>query len=108
MSAAISRDAIYRGRRFQSEIIELCVRWYLTYRLKGMEEQIGTPYSDLTEVQKESDRAQVRKYLSLIVQALLLAIEVAQARPRRLNLHARMRSQCTARQASRSHARGRV
>jgi transposase-like protein len=33
MTAAIARDAIYRRRRFQSEIIELCVRWYLTYRL---------------------------------------------------------------------------
>jgi transposase-like protein len=33
MTVAIERDPIYRGRRFQSEIIELCVRWYLTYRL---------------------------------------------------------------------------
>jgi transposase-like protein len=33
MTQAISRDAIYRRRRFQSEIIELCVRWYITYRL---------------------------------------------------------------------------
>lgn len=33
MTKAIPRDPIYRGRRFQSEIIELCVRWYLTYRL---------------------------------------------------------------------------
>lgn len=33
MSKAIVRDPIYRGRRFQSEVIELCVRWYLTYRL---------------------------------------------------------------------------
>lgn len=33
MTQAISRDAIYRRRRFRSEIIELCVRWYITYRL---------------------------------------------------------------------------
>jgi hypothetical protein len=33
MTAAIARDPIYRRRRFQPEIIELCVRWYLTYRL---------------------------------------------------------------------------
>ncbi len=33
MTQAISRDAIYRRRRFQSETIELCVRWYITYRL---------------------------------------------------------------------------
>lgn len=33
MPRAIPRDAIYRGRRFSVEVIELCVRWYLTYRL---------------------------------------------------------------------------
>jgi transposase-like protein len=33
MSLPIVRDPIYRRRRFQSEIIELCVRWYITYRL---------------------------------------------------------------------------
>jgi transposase-like protein len=33
MTRAITRDAIYRRRRFQPEIIELCVRWYITYRL---------------------------------------------------------------------------
>src|SRR5882757_67244 len=33
MTVAIARDAIYRRRRFRPEIIELCVRWYLTYRL---------------------------------------------------------------------------
>ena len=35
MTVAIERDPIYRGRRFKSEIIELCVRWYLTYRLSN-------------------------------------------------------------------------
>jgi hypothetical protein len=29
----IERDAIYRRRRFPREVIEGCVRWYLTYRL---------------------------------------------------------------------------
>lgn len=29
MTKAIARDPIYRRRRFQSELIELCVRWYL-------------------------------------------------------------------------------
>ncbi len=33
MTRAIARDAIYRRRRFSAEIIELCVRWYITYRL---------------------------------------------------------------------------
>jgi DDE superfamily endonuclease len=44
MSKAIVRDPIYRGRRFQPEIIELCVRWYLTYRLS---------YRDLVEMMAE-------------------------------------------------------
>jgi hypothetical protein len=41
MTRAIARDPIYRRRRFQSEIIELCVRCYLTYRLS---------YRDLVEM----------------------------------------------------------
>jgi len=33
MTAPIARDAMYRRRRFEAELIELCVRWYITYRL---------------------------------------------------------------------------
>jgi transposase-like protein len=33
MTKPIVRDPIYRRRRSDSEIIELCVRWYITYRL---------------------------------------------------------------------------
>ena len=33
MTQPRERDPIYRGRRFQTETIELCVRWYITYRL---------------------------------------------------------------------------
>src|SRR5687768_18587013 len=33
MPRAIPRDAIYRGRRFPVDVIEVCVRWYITYRL---------------------------------------------------------------------------
>ena len=33
MTKAISRDSIYRRRRYPPEVIELCVRWYITYRL---------------------------------------------------------------------------
>ena len=33
MPCATGRDPIYRGRRFSVDVIELCVRWYLTYRL---------------------------------------------------------------------------
>jgi len=38
--------------------------------VKRWEEQIATPYFELSEVAKESDRQQVRKYLPLIVGAL--------------------------------------
>ena len=37
----IERDATYRRRRFPREVIEGCVRWYLTYRLS---------YRDLVEL----------------------------------------------------------
>jgi hypothetical protein len=33
MSRPIARDPIYRRRRFEAETIELCVRWYISYRL---------------------------------------------------------------------------
>jgi transposase-like protein len=33
MPRAVSRDPIYHRRRFSAETIELCVRWYITYRL---------------------------------------------------------------------------
>jgi Arm DNA-binding domain len=33
MATRISRDPIYRRRRFSAETIELCVRGYITYRL---------------------------------------------------------------------------
>jgi transposase-like protein len=33
MTRPAARDAMYRGRVFDAEIIELCVRWYITYRL---------------------------------------------------------------------------
>ena len=33
MTICISRDPIYRRCRFSAETIELCVRWYITYRL---------------------------------------------------------------------------
>lgn len=33
MPPATSRDLIYYRRRYTPEVIELCVRWYLTYRL---------------------------------------------------------------------------
>jgi transposase-like protein len=43
---AASRDPIYRRRRYSPELIEQCVRWYLTYRLS---------YRDLTAMMAERD-----------------------------------------------------
>jgi len=33
MTKPIARDPIYRKRAFDADVIELCVRWYITYRL---------------------------------------------------------------------------
>jgi transposase-like protein len=41
MTKPIERDPIYRRRGFDAEIIELCVRWYISYRLS---------YRDLVEL----------------------------------------------------------
>ena len=38
--------------------------------VKKWEKQMATPYSKLTEEEKESDREQVRKYLPLVIDAL--------------------------------------
>ena len=38
--------------------------------VKHWEEQIKTPYPQLTEDEKESDRDQVRKYLPLVIESL--------------------------------------
>lgn len=46
MTTPIERDAIYRCRRFSAEIIETCVRWYITYRLS---------YRDLSAMMAERD-----------------------------------------------------
>ena len=44
MTKPIVRDPIYRRRRFDAEIIEVCVRCYITYRLS---------YRDLTAMMAE-------------------------------------------------------
>lgn len=44
MTKPIARDPIYRQRAFDAEIIQLCVRWYITYRLS---------YRDLVEIMAE-------------------------------------------------------
>jgi transposase-like protein len=53
MPKAAARDPIYRSRRFTPETIELCVRWYLTYRLSyrdlaAMMAERGTAVSHTT------------------------------------------------------------
>lgn len=44
MTQPIHRDAIHRRRVFDAEVIELCVGWYITYRLS---------YRDLVEIKAE-------------------------------------------------------
>jgi transposase-like protein len=44
MPKPISRDPIYRKRSFDADVIELCVRWSITYRLS---------YRDLVEMMAE-------------------------------------------------------
>jgi hypothetical protein len=46
LTQPIERDAIYRRRRFPRDVIETCVRWYLTYRLS---------YRDLVALMAERD-----------------------------------------------------
>ncbi len=46
MTKPIARDPMYRKRVFDADIIELCVRWYITYRLS---------YRDLVEMMAERD-----------------------------------------------------
>lgn len=48
MPRAAARDLIYRRRRYTAEVIELCVRWYVTYRLS---------YRDLAAMMAERDVA---------------------------------------------------
>ena len=48
MPRAAARDRIYYRRRYNPETIELCVRWYLAYRLS---------YRDLTAMMAERDVA---------------------------------------------------
>lgn len=50
MTRAVRRDPIYRHRRFSPEIIETCVRWYITYRLS---------YRDLVAMMAERGRSRV-------------------------------------------------
>src|SRR5262245_13178197 len=46
MTKRMERDAIYRGRRYSAETIELRVRWYISYRLS---------YRDLAAMMAERD-----------------------------------------------------
>ena len=44
MTKPIARDPIYRRRVFDADVLQLCVRWYVTYRLS---------YRDLVELMEE-------------------------------------------------------
>jgi transposase-like protein len=54
MTRRIERDTIYRCRRFSAETIELCVRWYTTYRLS---------YRDLAAMMAEREVIVAREEL---------------------------------------------
>jgi hypothetical protein len=58
MPQAASRDPIYRRRRYSSELIEQCVRWYLTYRLS---------YRDLTAMMAEREDGNAASHLGLLL-----------------------------------------
>jgi transposase-like protein len=62
MTKPIVRDPIYRRRRFDAEIIELCVRWYITYRLS---------YRDLVAMMAERGIAVSHTTISHAVNLLL-------------------------------------
>jgi transposase-like protein len=60
MTLPKARDPIYRRRRFETETIDLYVRWYITYRLSyrdlaAMMAERGTSVSHTTR-----ERANVR------------------------------------------------
>ena|SRR5688572_408289 len=44
MTQPIARDPMYRKRIFDAQVLELCVRWYVTYRLS---------YRDLVAIMAE-------------------------------------------------------
>jgi hypothetical protein len=46
------------------------------------ERQLATPYSDLSEAEKESDREQVRRYLPIILSALSITPKASPAEAR--------------------------
>jgi len=43
MTKPVARDPMYRQRAFDSDVIELCVRWYISYRLsyRGLVEMMA-------------------------------------------------------------------
>jgi hypothetical protein len=51
MTKPIARDLMYRGRSFDADVIELCVRWYITYRLS---------YRDLVAMMAERGESWLR------------------------------------------------
>lgn len=60
-------DRTTKSSRFPGEDGSLIIPGDLAARWSA---QIVTPYADLSEAEKESDREQVRRYLPLIVEAV--------------------------------------
>jgi hypothetical protein len=57
MTQPRARDPIYRRRRFEGEIIELCVRWYISYRLSYRDLVAMMAYMDAAPVSKRRVRS---------------------------------------------------
>jgi len=49
MPHAASRDPLYRRRRYSPQLIEQCVRWYLTYRLSYRDLTAMMPKREVTQ-----------------------------------------------------------
>ena len=71
MPRAASRDPIYYRRRYPAEVIELCVRWYLTYKLS---------YRDLAAMMAEHEVAVTHTTIMRWVQRYVPEFERRRAR----------------------------
>ena len=71
MPRAACRDPIYYRRRYPAEVIELCVRWYLTYKLS---------YRDLAAMMAERDVAVTHTTIMRWVQRYVPEFEYRWAR----------------------------
>jgi hypothetical protein len=48
VSKLLSLDELFKGRHFDAEIIVLCVRWYLQYKLRRFEQSCCTDHAEIS------------------------------------------------------------